>query len=200
MRSSGGASSQMSIRAVRAQGGDPPPPPRERAEMGACSRRETALWRRVTPAARSLPACGRGERSRYVEAAAQAISPVAVGGGEADVFEQRGRHRGHLLAVGGAGDRDAGLVEDGLGAGAWALRLLSSSAISTLYWPLRIVGDLARRGRGQDQRVVGRVDRREAMGEGAEAALIGVAPGGVDARRAWRTRPAPSSRPARIRC
>ena len=45
---------------------------------------------------------------------------------------------------------------------------------------VEIVGDLARRRRRQDQRVVGRGDRREAVGEGAEAALIGVAPGGVD--------------------
>ena len=94
--------------------------------------------------------------------------------------EQRGRHRGHLFAFGGARDRDAGLVEDGLGAGVAASRLLSSSVTSTLYWPLGIVGDLARRGRGQDQRVVGRVDRRETMGEGAEAALIGIAARGVD--------------------
>ena len=43
-----------------------------------------------------------------------------------------------------------------------------------------IVGDLARRGRGQDQRVVGGGDRREAVGEGAEAALIGIAAAGVD--------------------
>src|SRR6266849_9248649 len=35
---------------------------------------------------------------------------------QADVFGERGRHRGDLLAVGGAGDRDAGLVEEGLDA------------------------------------------------------------------------------------
>ena len=43
-----------------------------------------------------------------------------------------------------------------------------------------IVDHLARRRRRQDQRIVGRVDRREAVGEGAEAALIGIAPRGVD--------------------
>jgi hypothetical protein len=44
----------------------------------------------------------------------------------------------------------------------------------------RIVGDLARRRRGQDQRVVGDGDRGEAVGVFAEAALIGVAARGVD--------------------
>ena len=39
---------------------------------------------------------------------------------EADVFEQRRGDRGDLLAVGSAGDGDAGLVEDGFGAGALA--------------------------------------------------------------------------------
>src|SRR4051812_46037383 len=36
---------------------------------------------------------------------------------DADVFHQRRRHLRHLLAVGGAGDGDAGLVEGGGGAG-----------------------------------------------------------------------------------
>ena len=36
---------------------------------------------------------------------------------DADVFQQRRRDRGHLLAFGGAGDGDAGLVEGGRGAG-----------------------------------------------------------------------------------
>ena len=45
---------------------------------------------------------------------------------------------------------------------------------------LEIVGHLARRRRGQDQRVFGRRDRRQAVGVGTETALIGVAAGGVD--------------------
>ena len=63
-----------------------------------------------------------------------------------------------------------------------------------------IVGDLARRRRGQDQRVVGRVDRRQAVREGAEAAFIGVAAGGVDHDELGAGAAAPSSRPAPIRC
>ena len=45
---------------------------------------------------------------------------------------------------------------------------------------LAVIGHLARRRRGQDQRVFRRGDRGQAVGEGAEAALIGVAAGGVD--------------------
>ena len=63
---------------------------------------------------------------------------------------------------------------------AWAVRLSSSSAISTLYWRLGIVDDLARRRRGQDQRVFGWRDRGQPVGERTEPALIGVAPGGVE--------------------
>ncbi len=45
---------------------------------------------------------------------------------------------------------------------------------------LAVVRHLARRRRGQDQRVLGHRDRRQPVGVGAEAALIGVAAGGVD--------------------
>ncbi len=45
---------------------------------------------------------------------------------------------------------------------------------------LAVIGHLARRRRGQDQRVFRRGDRSEAVRIGAEAALIGVAAGGVD--------------------
>ena len=148
--------------------------------------------------------------SRGEECSERSLTAGVGGAAEADVFQQRGRYRGHLGAVGGAGDGDAGLVEDGFGggrlAGSAALRhgalsrLFSSSDISTRVLAGGIIGDLARRRRGQDQRIVGRGDRGEAVREGAEAALIGVAPGGIDARRAWRRRPAPSSHRARIRC
>src|SRR5258708_19599989 len=41
-----------------------------------------------------------------------------------------------------------------------------------------ILGDLARRGRGEDQRIGGGIDRRPAVGEGAEAPLERIAAGG----------------------
>ncbi len=115
----------------------------------------------------------------------------------ADVFQQATTTPlGHLLAFGGAGDGDAGLVEGGFGAGLRIQIVRAARSPARCTGGLAVVGDLARRRRGQDQRVFRRGDRGEAVRVGAEAALIGVAAGGVDARRAWPWRPSPSSRPA----
>src|SRR5258707_4435428 len=102
----------------------------------------------------------------------------AVGGAEVDVFEQGGGDGGDLLAVRRSRDRDAGLVEDGLDAGALRVQVIEQLCHQHAVAALAVVGDFSWGRGGQDQRVVGRCDRRQAVGEGTETALIGVAAGG----------------------
>src|ERR1039457_4998522 len=54
-----------------------------------------------------------GSRFARLGMTASAAGVLFVGA-DAEVFRQRRRHRGHLLAVGDARNRDAGVVEDGL--------------------------------------------------------------------------------------
>src|SRR6185437_2744794 len=96
------------------------------------------------------------------------------GGAEMDVFGERGGYRGHLFAFGGAGDGKAGLVEGGLDASALRVQVVEQLGHQHAGLAVAVIGQLARRGRGQDQRIVGCRDRRQTMGEGAEPALIGV--------------------------
>src|SRR3954449_6073484 len=96
-----------------------------------------------------------------------------------DVLEQRGGDGRDLVAFAGAGDRKAGLVEDALGA-ALRIEVVEELADQHAVLALAVVDDLAGRSRGEDQRIVGRADRREAVAVGAEAALIGIAAGGGD--------------------
>src|SRR5260221_825310 len=115
----------------------------------------------------------------------------AVGGAEVDVFEQGGGDGGDLLAVRRSRDRDAGLVEDGLDAGALRVQVIEQLGHQHAVAALAVVGDFSGGGGGQDQRVVGRCDRRQAVGEGTETALIGVAAGGGGDEQIWPPPPPP---------
>src|SRR6202000_999615 len=83
------------------------PPTRSRSFASAFSLK-TAVEGACRPPAR-------GRRADRMRGATVPLKKLTVAA-EADVFQQRGRHRGHLLAVGRLGDRDAGLVERGFGA------------------------------------------------------------------------------------
>src|SRR5207248_4815453 len=104
---------------------------------------------------------------------------LAAGFAELDFFQQRRGHGRDLVAFGGAGDGNAGLVEDAFGA-ALRIEIAEELADQRAVLALAVVGDLAGRRRGKDQRIVGRADRREPMRVGTEAALIGIAAGGID--------------------
>ena len=65
---------------------------------------------------------------------------------------------------------------------------------------LAVVGDLARRGRGQDQRVVRRARSAPGRGSRSGSGAHRDCGGRRRPRRAWPWRPAPSSRPAPTRC
>jgi len=73
----------------------------------------------------------------------------------------------------------AGLAEHRLDTGL-RVQIIEQFGHQHAILALGIVGDLARRGGRKDQRVVRRIDRRQAVGERAKAALIGIAPRGVD--------------------
>src|SRR5437879_11505606 len=62
-----------------------------------------------------------------------------------DLVEQRGGDGGHLFAVGGAGDSDAGLVEDALDAGC-ALQIVEQLGDQHAVLALGVIDDLAGRG------------------------------------------------------
>src|SRR3954452_18232036 len=94
-----------------------------------------------------------------------------------DVLEQRGGDGRDLVTFAGAGDGKAGLVEYAFGA-ALRIEVVEKLADQHAVLALAVVDDLAGRSRGEDQRIVGRADRREAVAIGAEAALIGIAAGG----------------------
>src|SRR5438128_7564293 len=99
---------------------------------------------------------------------------------DADFVRERGRHARYLLAVGGAGDGDAGLVEDALDARPLRIQIAEQLGDQHAVLAAGIVDDLAGRGRGEDQRIVGRADRRQTMREGTEAALVRIAAGSVE--------------------
>src|SRR6267378_7806477 len=158
------------------------------------------------PRRESAPYGSLRAQGRQVETSANQTLTAGLFGGflgaEADVFRERRRHRGDLFAFGGAGDRGAGLVEDGLDAGGWRVEVVEQFGHQHAVLAGGIVGHLARRRRGQDQRVVGRADRRQAMGVFAEAALVRVTPGGVtltsaasaNTPMAWRRSARPTTR------
>jgi len=63
-----------------------------------------------------------------------------------NVRRQRRRHRRNLFAVGGERDRNARLVEDGLGARCLRIEVVEQFSHQYAVLPLGIVGDFSRRG------------------------------------------------------
>src|SRR3954462_3850662 len=104
-------------------------------------------------------------------------------GAEAHLLLQRGGDRWYLLAVGGLRNRDLGLVEDGLGAGALLGDMIEQLSDQHAVLAVGIIDDLAGRCRRQDQRVIRRGDRRQPVREGAEPPLVRIAARGVDHRK-----------------
>src|SRR5262249_13723593 len=107
--------------------------------------------------------------------AAESSAAGVLGLAEADVLKQGGRHGRYLLAVGGAGNRDRGLVEGSLRADRPRVEIAEQFGNECTVLAVAIIGNLARRGGGKDQGIVRRGDRRKAMGKGTEAPLIRVA-------------------------
>ena len=103
------------------------------------------------------------------------------GGGEADVF--RAARRIPTAPASPSVAREMAmrvlLKADSMPASC-GLSCLSSSVISTLWRPLESSATLPGVAEVRISALSGADDRREAVGEGAEAALIGIAPGGVD--------------------
>jgi hypothetical protein len=83
------------------------------------------------------------------------------------------------MASGGAKDGDTGLVEGAFSANV-RTELVEQLSNEHAVLALRVIGDLARRIRRDDERVVGRVDWRKPVGVGAETAFIGIASRGVE--------------------
>src|SRR5213592_4326536 len=90
-----------------------------------------------------------------------------LAGAEAHVTQKRGGYRRHLLAIGGAKDGDTGLVEGAFSANL-RIELVEQLSNEHAVLAVRVIGDLARRIRRDDERVVGRVDWRKPMRVGAE--------------------------------
>jgi hypothetical protein len=131
-----------------------------RVEIGLMSatacRKATSWWRAPVRCCAKAIRCGRWARARRgsknhppwsLRSQERRLPAGVFVGAEADVFHERGRHRGNLFAVGGPRDRDAGLVEHGLDS---RLRIKVVEQFGHQHAVLAggIVGDLARRGRG----------------------------------------------------